>query len=296
MKDHTEVFTSIEKKENVNYPVLVPNMKGLEQALGLGVKEVAIFIAASNSFSRRNINCTIEESLQRYDEVIAHAIQSKVKVRGYISTVVGCPYEGPVAPDGNTLVIFILTHLLVVAKLSLHLFNKGCYEISLGDTIGVGTPSTMTKMLRAVQKVVPTSALAVHCHNTYGQALSNIYASLLVGVNNIDSSVAGLGGCPFAPGATGMYNICIVYCVGNVPTEDVVYMLNGLGVKTNLNLDMLIETGQYMCNFLGKRNASNVAVALLAKKQQQEQQQQQQASVQQQTSAKTSNNNNTICV
>lgn len=190
MADGADVFNNMKKLENVSYPVLVPNIKGYERAVEAGATEVALFASASESFSKKNINCTIEESLERFEEVFVHARKDNIKIRGYVSCVVGCPYEGQINPQR-------------VAELSEKLYQKGCYEISLGDTIGVGTPGSVTKMLAETIKRVPVDAIAGHYHDTYGQALANILASLHMGVSVFDSSVSGLGGCPYAHGATG---------------------------------------------------------------------------------------------
>ncbi|XP_078159111.1 uncharacterized protein LOC144554669 isoform X3 [Carex rostrata] len=217
-------------------PKWVP--QGFEAALASGAKEVAVFAAASESFSRSNINCTIDESLQRYRDVTLAAKQHAIPVRGYVSCVVGCPVEGPVPPSK-------------VAYVAKALHEMGCFEISLGDTIGVGTPGTVVPMLEAVMAVVPLEKLGVHFHDTYGQSLSNILISLQMGISVVDSSVAGLGGCPYAKGASG-----------NVATEDVVYMLNGLGIKTNVDLGKLMSAGEFICRHLGRQSGSKAAVAL----------------------------------
>ncbi len=241
MADHAEVMAGIRKKPGVAYPVLVPNMKGLEAARAAGAMEIAVFGAASETFSRKNINCSIAESLERFAPVVEAARASRMRVRGYISCALGCPYEGEVK-------------LQAVAALAEKLYAMGCYEISLGDTIGVGTPGKTRAMIEAVAKKVPTAKLAGHYHDTYGQALANIYASLEAGVKTFDSSVAGLGGCPYAKGATG-----------NVATEDVVYMLNGLGIATGVDLEKLRQAGEFICAQLGREPASKVARALAAK-------------------------------
>lgn len=246
MGDAASVYRGITKKRNVSYPVLVPNMKGLESALSCNVKEIAIFAAASNSFSKKNINCTIEESLKRYEAVAKEALKNNIKVRGYVSCVAGCPYEGNISPKA-------------VAEVTHEMVKMGCYEVSLGDTIGIGTPGTIQMMLDAVL-THPTfrtdkEKLAVHYHNTYGQALPNIVTSLGMGIRALDSSVAGLGGCPYAKGASG-----------NVPTEDVVYMLEGMGYKTGVNLDKLIAAGDFISKYIGRENQSKVATATLAKR------------------------------
>ncbi|XP_007574236.1 PREDICTED: hydroxymethylglutaryl-CoA lyase, mitochondrial isoform X1 [Poecilia mexicana] len=237
MADQVEVMKGISKKPGVSYPVLTPNLKGFQAALKAGASEVAIFGAASELFSKKNINCSVEESLQRFEEVMKAAKEAAVPVRGYVSCVVGCPYEGQVAPEK-------------VAHVAKRLYSMGCYEISLGDTIGVGTPGSMTKMLEAVTKEVPVSALAVHCHDTYGQALANILIALQMGISVVDSSVAGLGGCPYAQGASG-----------NVATEDVVYMLHGLGIKTGVDLSKLMDAGAFICRTINRKTSSKVAQA-----------------------------------
>src|SRR4249920_2351194 len=234
MADHTEVLERIRRKPGVSYPVLTPNLKGFEAARAAGATEVAIFGAASEAFSRKNINCSIAESLERFRPVAEAARKNNVKVRGYVSCVLGCPYEGDVSP-------------LQVAGVAGDLYDMGCYEISLGDTIGVGTPGKTKAMLEACARRVPMDRLAGHYHDTYGQALANIYASLELGLRTFDASVAGLGGCPYAAGASG-----------NVATEDVVYMLNGLGVKTGVDLRRLVEIGRWICGVLGRESSSKV--------------------------------------
>ncbi|CAI2162184.1 8460_t:CDS:2 [Funneliformis geosporum] len=241
MADCNEVMKKITREPGVNYPVLTPNLKGLEKAISVDVEEVAIFGTASETFSQKNVNCSIEESFSRFHEVIERARLAGIAVRGYISCVLGCPYEGEVSPEA-------------VAKIAERLYKIGCYEISLGDTIGVGTPGSLISMLTAVRKVVPVERLALHCHDTYGQALANIYCASEHGVRVFDSSVAGLGGCPFAKGATG-----------NVATEDVVYMLQGMGFHTGVNLENLVRTGNYISQHLGRQNGSKAAIALTAK-------------------------------
>ncbi|KAK3828173.1 MAG: 3-hydroxymethyl-3-methylglutaryl-coenzyme A lyase [Benniella sp.] len=243
MGDAKKVITSIRKKENVNYPCLTPNLKGLEAAIESGVKEVAVFLAASDSFSKKNINCTVEESFEKTAPLIAKAKEHGILVRGYVSCVVGCPYEGPVQATK-------------VAAVSQRLYDMGCYEISLGDTIGVGTPGSFRELVQTVSKVVPVEALAVHCHDTYGQALANIHCALELGVRVVDSSMAGLGGCPYAPGASG-----------NVATEDVVYMLHGMQYETGVDLRKAIETGNWISERLGRTNSSKAARALTLKAQ-----------------------------
>ena len=242
MADHTEVLERIRRKPGVSYPVLTPNLKGFEAARAAGATEVAIFGAASEAFSRKNINCSIAESLDRFRPVAEAAQKANVKVRGYVSCVLGCPYEGEVAPQR-------------VADVAGALFEMGCYEVSLGDTIGVGTPGKTKAMIEACARRVPMERLAGHYHDTYGQALANIYASLELGVRTFDASVAGLGGCPYAAGASG-----------NVATEDVVYMLHGLGMNTGVDLDCLAGIGQWICGILGKEPASKAGRALAAKK------------------------------
>eukprot|EP00761_Pharyngomonas_kirbyi_P011647 gb/GECH01011673.1/.p1 GENE.gb/GECH01011673.1/~~gb/GECH01011673.1/.p1 ORF type:complete len:382 (+),score=93.82 gb/GECH01011673.1/:1-1146(+) len=246
MGDAASVYRGINKKRNTSYPALVPNMKGLEKALDCNVKEIAVFAAASNSFSKKNINATIEESLKRYEEVVKEALNNNVKVRGYVSCVAGCPYEGNISPKA-------------VAEVTNEMVKMGCYEVSLGDTIGVGTPGSIRQMLDSVlhhpNYQTEKEKLAVHFHNTYGQALPNIFTSLDMGIRALDSSVAGLGGCPYAKGASG-----------NVPTEDVVYMLEGMGYKTGVNLDKLISAGDFISKYIGRENQSKVATAMLAKR------------------------------
>jgi hydroxymethylglutaryl-CoA lyase len=236
-----EVLSQITRRPGVRYPVLVPNAKGLEAALAAGVEEIAVFGAASETFSRKNINCGIEESLERFLPVVERAKAEGVRVRGYVSCVVGCPYEGPIAPAA-------------VARVAGRLFGMGCHEISLGDTIGVGTPRKVAEMLRAVAGEVSMSALAIHAHDTFGQALANVLTALEQGVAVVDSSVAGLGGCPYAPGASG-----------NVATEDVVYMLDGMGVATGIDLAALARAGEAICRALGRDTRSEVAAALRAR-------------------------------
>ncbi|XP_033013638.1 hydroxymethylglutaryl-CoA lyase, mitochondrial isoform X2 [Lacerta agilis] len=237
MADHTEVMQGIRKVPGISYPVLTPNLKGFQAAVAAGAKEVSVFGAASELFTKKNINCSIEESLDRFSDVLSAARESGIPVRGYVSCVLGCPYEGKIAPAK-------------VAEVSKKMYAMGCYEISLGDTIGVGTPGNMKDMLSAVMKEVPLGALAVHCHDTYGQALANTLVALQMGVNVVDSSVAGLGGCPYAQGASG-----------NVATEDMVYMLNGLGIHTGVDLTKLLEAGTFICKALNRRTNSKVAQA-----------------------------------
>ncbi|MDH3318367.1 MAG: hydroxymethylglutaryl-CoA lyase [Betaproteobacteria bacterium] len=241
MADHTEVLEGIKRRPGVSYPVLTPNLKGFQAALAAGAKEVAVFGAASESFSKKNINCSIAESLERFRPVADAARAAGVKVRGYISCVLGCPYEGEIAPSK-------------VAEVAQALHDMGCYEVSLGDTIGTGTPGRTKAMIEACAERVPIERLAGHYHDTYGQALANIYASLEMGVATFDSSVAGLGGCPYAKGASG-----------NVATEDVVYMLNGLGIDTGIDLGRLVATGQWICGVIGKEPQSKAGKAIAAK-------------------------------
>jgi len=243
MSDHKEVMSAITTLPytSVSYPVLVPNIKGFQGAVECGAKEVAIFGAASESFSRKNINCSIEESLKRFEPVLSAAKECGVLVRGYVSCVVGCPYEGRIDPKE-------------VARVAKIMYDMGCYEISLGDTIGVGTPGTIREMLEEVVKVVPCDRLAVHCHDTYGQALVNILTALQMGVTVVDSSTAGLGGCPYAKGASGI-----------VSTEDVVYMLHGMGIQTGTNLEKLVEAGKFISRQLKRENMSRVGRATQAK-------------------------------
>ncbi|XP_010112831.2 hydroxymethylglutaryl-CoA lyase, mitochondrial [Morus notabilis] len=238
LADAKDVMEAIRDVEGARFPVLTPNLKGFEAAVAAGAKEVAIFASASESFSKSNINCSIEDSLIRYRDVALAAKKLTIPVRGYISCVVGCPVEGKVPPSQ-------------VAHVAKELYAMGCSEISLGDTIGVGTPGTVIPMLEAVTDAVPIKKLAVHFHDTYGQALSNMLVSLQVGITTVDSSVSGLGGCPYAKGASG-----------NVASEDVVYMLNGLGVKTNVDLGKLILAGEFISNHLGRSSGSKVAIAL----------------------------------
>lgn len=241
MADNAEVMARIARLPGVSYPVLTPNEKGLEAAIAAGAKEVAVFGAASEAFSQKNINCSIAESLDRFRPVVAAAKKADVAVRGYVSCVLGCPYQGDVSP-------------LAVAEVAWALYEMGCYEISLGDTIGSGTPEKTKAMIEAVAKRVPIKKLAGHYHDTYGMAAANIYASLELGVAVFDASVAGLGGCPYAKGASG-----------NVATEDVVYLLEGLGISTGIDLQRLVEAGAFISAHLGRESASKAARALLAK-------------------------------
>jgi hydroxymethylglutaryl-CoA lyase len=242
MADNAAVMSQIRRRPGVSYPVLVPNLKGLEAARQARAEEVAVFGSASESFSQRNINCSIAQSLERFREVLDAARAAGIRVRGYISCVLGCPYEGAIAPDA-------------VAEVADSLYRMGCYEISLGDTIGVGTPGKARQMIQTVAEHVPVDKLAGHYHDTYGQALANIYASLELGVRTFDSSVSGLGGCPYAKGATG-----------NVATEDVLYLLQGLGFETGVDMDALIDAGEFIGAALARPSGSKVARALLAKR------------------------------
>ena len=241
MADTADVLARTMRAPGVSYPVLVPNMQGFEAARVAGVTEIAIFTAASETFAQRNINCSIGESFERFAPVIAAAAQAGIKVRGYVSCVLGCPYEGEVAPAR-------------VAEVAARLLQLGCYEISLGDTIGVGTPAKAQAILDTVAAQIPREKLAVHFHDTYGQALANILAALEKGIAVVDSSVAGLGGCPYAPGASG-----------NVASEDVLYMLNGMGIETGVDLTALAETGRFISAALHRTPVSKVNVALAAR-------------------------------
>jgi hydroxymethylglutaryl-CoA lyase len=242
MADNADVMAGLKRKPGVVYPVLTPNLRGFEAAVAAGAEEVAVFGAASESFSQKNTNCSIAESFERFRPVTEAAKARGLRVRGYVSCVVACPYEGDVSPAR-------------VAEVADRLFDMGCYEISLGDTIGVGTPGKIKSMIEAVAKRVPVDRLAGHYHDTYGQAATNIYASLECGVAVFDASVAGLGGCPYAPGASG-----------NVATEDVIYMLQGLGIETGVDLNKLVDAGEFICTALGRQTTSKVARAILAKR------------------------------
>ena len=240
LADAAEVFRAIRKVPGVSYPVLVPNLQGYARAREVGAGEIAIFTAASEAFNRKNINASIDESIERFIPVMEQALADGVPVRGYVSTVLGCPYQGEVP----------VSDVVRVAK---RMFELGCHEISLGDTIGVGTPAKARAMLHAVAQEVPMAALAVHFHDTYGQALANILACLEEGVRVVDSSVSGTGGCPYAKGATG-----------NVASEDVVYMLQGMGMDTGVDLDLLVATGAWLAGQLHKDTASRVTRARTA--------------------------------
>ena len=237
MAGSADVFARIQHKPGVVYGALAPNLRGFEDAVAAGVKEVAVFAAASEAFSQRNINCSISESLARFVPILEAAQQHGISVRGYVSCVLGCPYEGNVSPQQ-------------VAAVAKELYAMGCYEVSLGDTIGTGTPNATRAMFEAVTAHVPRQKLAGHFHDTYGQALVNIYASLQEGIAVFDSSIAGLGGCPYAKGASG-----------NVATEDVLYMLQGMGIETGVDMDKLLLAGQHICNVLGRVTGSRVAKA-----------------------------------
>jgi hydroxymethylglutaryl-CoA lyase len=241
MADHAEIMSGLKRRPGVNYPVLTPNLKGYEAAVSAGAAEVAVFASASEAFSQKNINCSIAESIARFEPVFEAAQRDGVRVRGYVSCVVGCPYEGEVAPGR-------------VAEVSARLHALGCYEVSLGDTIGVGTPGSVLRMLEAVSRSVPVAALAGHYHDTYGMAAANVHASYLAGVRVFDSSVSGLGGCPYARGASG-----------NVATEDVVYLLHGLGARTGVDLEALVDCSAWISKLLGRVPGSKVARAMLSK-------------------------------
>jgi hydroxymethylglutaryl-CoA lyase len=240
MADHADLMRRLPRRPGVNYPVLVPNLQGLEAALEAGAREVAVFAAASESFSQKNINCSIAESLLRFEPVMAAARAAGVKVRGYVSCVVACPYEGPVAPAR-------------VAEVAARLQALGCYEVSLGDTIGTGTPATVLAMLETVAARVPLAQLAGHYHDTWGMAVANVAASYAFGLRVFDASVSGLGGCPYAKGASG-----------NVATEDIVYLLQGLGADTGVDLAKLVEVSAWISGVLGREPGSKVTRALRA--------------------------------
>ncbi len=237
MADAAEVMAGITRVPGVTYPVLTPNLKGYESAKDARAATVAIFGAASETFSQRNINCSVAESLDRFTFIMEESASDHIRVRGYVSTVIACPYEGPIKPQA-------------VADMARKMLDMGCYEISLGDTIGVGTPADISHLLDTVLKVIPADKLAVHFHDTYGQALANILTSLDYGIATIDSSVGGLGGCPYAPGASG-----------NVATEDVLYMLNGMGIETGVDLDAIVAAAWQISDVLGRPPRSKVAVA-----------------------------------
>ena len=242
MAASAEVYSRLAKSPSVSLPMLVPNMRGLEQAIESGVEEIALFAAASETFSQKNTNCSIDESIERFTRVVETAQSKSMRVRGYISCALGCPYEGEVVID-------------TVVALTRRLYDLGCYEISVADTIGVGTASSAQKLFEELASVIPVDQLAAHFHDTYGQALANIYAVLQCGISVFDSSVAGLGGCPYAKGATG-----------NVATEDVVYMLDGMGIETGIDMDKLLSAGIYINSFLERESVSRAASALLKKR------------------------------
>lgn len=242
MADSGEVLRRLPQRPGHVYTALVPNLKGLEAAIAAGCREVAIFGAASETFSKKNINCDIRESLERFEPVLAEALRLGLRVRGYVSCVVGCPYEGPILP----------AHVAVVAQ---WLHDHGCYEVSLGDTIGSGTPRSIQAMIEACARVVPIARLAGHYHDTWGMAIANVYASLEAGMNVFDASIAGLGGCPYSPGASG-----------NVATEDVVHLLHGLGIETGIVLDQLVDTSAWISGELARAPVSKVTQATLARR------------------------------
>jgi hydroxymethylglutaryl-CoA lyase len=239
LADHREVLQRITKYPHIEYPVLVPNKQGLENALAAGVKEIAVFASPSEQFSRHNTNTSIAENMMNIGNIIQLAMQHHIRTRGYLSCVLGCPYEGEIAPAA-------------VAEMAYKLIQLGCYEVSLGDTIGIGTPAKTDILLDSVGKKISKESIAVHFHDTYGQALTNIYVALEHGIHIIDSSVGGLGGCPYAKGASG-----------NVATEDVLYMLNGLGIQTGVNLEKLIQAGRYITEYIGCKTRSKVSLAVL---------------------------------
>ncbi|WP_279331231.1 hydroxymethylglutaryl-CoA lyase [Solimonas fluminis] len=241
MADHDAVMRGAPRREGLTYSVLAPNLKGFEAAVAAGAQEVAVFGAASEAFTQKNINCSIAESLKRFEDVVLAAKQQGIPVRAYVSTALGCPYQGDVAPEK-------------VAEVAGEIYDMGCHEISLGDTIGVGTPLATRRMIEAVARRVPLDRLAGHFHDTYGQALANVLASLESGVTVFDSSVAGLGGCPYAAGASG-----------NVASEDLVYMLQGMGIETGVDLKALACAGDYISAALGRPTRSRVALALAGK-------------------------------
>jgi len=243
LADNQKVYDGIHKKTGISYPVLIPNIEGLNNALCVGATDIAVFAAASESFSKKNINCSIDESLTRIQKILEVSVPKGLRVRGYISCVLGCPYEGEIEHSK-------------VADLAKKLLALGCYEISLGDTIGTGTPLKTAALIdELLKKSIPVNQIAMHCHDTYGQALANIYAALEKGVTVFDASVAGLGGCPYAQGATG-----------NVATEDLLYMLNGLGIKTGVDLIKLIDAGNFISDYLKRKTNSKVALAYRNKK------------------------------
>jgi hydroxymethylglutaryl-CoA lyase len=242
MADTGEVMQRIRRREGVSYPVLVPNMKGLEAAIAAGASEVAGFAAATETFSQKNTNCSIAQSLQRQQSVCQAALDAGLRVRGYISVVLGCPYEGEVRPEQ-------------VADVARQLWDMGCYEVSLGDTVGIGTPARTQRMIEVVGAHLPVEKLGGHFHDTYGQAIANILASLEMGMATFDSSVAGLGGCPYSPGATG-----------NVATEDVLFMLEGMGIETGVDMNLLLDAAEFICARLDRATVSRAGRALALKR------------------------------
>ncbi|MCG5515426.1 MULTISPECIES: hydroxymethylglutaryl-CoA lyase [unclassified Ectothiorhodospira] len=238
MADHTQVMAGLPNRPGVRFPVLTPNLKGFENAVAAGAREVAVFAAASEAFSRKNINCSIAESLERFEPVLAQAQEQGILVRGYLSCTLGCPYEGDIAPEA-------------VTRVARRLYDMGCYQISLGDTVGTGTPLKAQRMVETVAEQVPLADLAAHFHDTYGQALANLFAVLKLGISTVDCSVGGLGGCPYARGASG-----------NVATEEVVYMLHGMGVETGVDLRALVDTVHWIHRQLDRPVQSRVARAM----------------------------------
>lgn len=238
MANSSEVLNALDKTGLQHYPALVPNLKGLEEAIAAECRDIAVFAAASETFSQKNINCSIDESLERYESVVNAALAAKLRVRGYVSCILGCPFEGEIAASA-------------VTRVASALYQMGCYEISLGDTIGVGTPEKAKRMVSRVAEQVPLEHLALHFHDTYGQAIANIYACLSLGVRTFDSSIGGLGGCPYAPGASG-----------NVATEDLVYLLNGLNIEHGVDLKALVRISQEFAGLLNRPPRSKVAQAM----------------------------------
>jgi hydroxymethylglutaryl-CoA lyase len=245
MADSLDVMQGIERKESVRYAALTPNKRGFDHAMAAKANEVAIFASASEGFSQKNINCSIAESLQRFEEIMAAAKANDIPVRGYVSCILGCPYEGPITEENAE------SHFAKVKQVTQKLLDMGCYEVSLGDTIGTGTPRFSEQLLQTLLESIPRHQLAVHFHDTYGQALSNILVALQNGITTIDSSIAGLGGCPYAEGASG-----------NVATEDVVYMLQGMGIETGIDLTKLVQVGQWISLTLNRVNGSKVGLAM----------------------------------
>lgn len=239
LADAAEVLAGIQKNPKVRYPVLIPNAQGMEHAIQAGAKEVAVFSTVSETFSEKNTHCTIEESFERIEAIFKFASPHRIPVRGYISCALGCPYEGEMSIQS-------------VVTTALRLMSLGCYEISIGDTIGVGTPGKARALIKAIAETIPIEKIAVHFHDTFGQALANIYACLDLGISVVDSSIAGLGGCPYAKGASG-----------NVATEDVVYMLHGLGIETGIDLEALVKISHFVSEFTGHPTRSKVAQAIL---------------------------------